>query len=124
MLGESFIIVDDDALLLEGGLQIVEPAGDLLFEHGAELGVDGVELLSGGEAIDGAFGDVGMLLALEPPYPLHEEFVEVGGKDGEESGALEEGDLGVFGELENAVVEIEPARFAVEIFFGGRCRGR
>ena len=43
----------------QGGLEIVEPAGDVLFEHGPEMGVDGVELLARREAVDGGLGDAG-----------------------------------------------------------------
>lgn len=47
------------------------------------------------------------------------EFVEVGGVDGEEFEAFDEGDIGAFGFLEDAVIKGEPAQVAVEegIFF-------
>ena len=92
----------------------------MLFEHWPEMGVDGLELFVGSEAVDSRLGDVGELLPLQPPYPLHEKLVEIGGKDRQVSGAFEKRNRLVLGKLEHAVIEIEPAYFAIEIFGGVR----
>ena len=90
----------------------------MLFEHRPEMGVDGVKLLVRGEAVDGRLGDAGELLALQPPYPLHEELVEVRGEDRQESDAFQEWKRFVLGEFQDAMIEIQPACFAIEILGG------
>ncbi len=50
----------------------------------------------------------------------HEEFVEVAGEDGEEVRPLQDRHGGVFGELEHALVERQPAQLAVEVAVVGQ----
>ena len=74
-----------------------------------------------GEHIGGCRADVGGNrqtggdAALETGDSHHEELVEVAGEDGEEVGALEQGQRLVFTELEYALVEREPTQLAVEV---------
>lgn len=105
---------DVDALLGEGGAhalvedaglhegQVVGDAGDLL-EHLARL-------QPGGAAHRDAGGDA----ALEAGDPHHEELVEVAREDREEPGALEQRDALVGGQLQDPLVELQPADLAVE----------
>jgi hypothetical protein len=108
----------------EAGLDFVEPDIDVGVDHAADAFIDGVELLLGSEAVDGKFGDTGVALALEAADALHEELVEVGGEDGAETNAFEERHIGIDGQFEDALIEIEPAKLAVEIErLGRRWRG-
>ena len=60
--------------------------------------------------------------ALQAGDAHHEELVEVAGEDGEEVGALEHRQRRVFGELEHALVERQPAQLAVEVAVFGQAR--
>ncbi len=57
--------------------------------------------------------------ALEPGHAHHEELVEVAGEDREEPRTLEQRLGVVLGELEHPLVELQPARLAVEEAAGG-----
>ena len=57
--------------------------------------------------------------AHQPGDPDHEELVQVRGEDGEEPHPLEQGRLVVFRELEDALVEQDPALLAVQVAVGG-----
>ena len=51
---------------------------------------------------------------LEARDAHHEELIEIVGDDGEIAGALEQWDVFIFRELEDAVVEREPGQLAIE----------
>ena len=55
-------------------------------------------------------------------HPHHEELVEVGGEDGEEPHPLEQRRLLVFRQLENALVEQDPALLPVQVAVRGQLR--
>jgi hypothetical protein len=48
----------------------------------------------------------------------HEELVEVGPEDRQELRAFEQGDVLVLGQLEHALVEVEPGELAVRVGHG------
>ena len=60
--------------------------------------------------------------AHQPGDPDHEELVQVGGEDGEEAHPLKQRDLIVFRELEDALVELDPALLPVQVAVGGKLR--
>ena len=60
--------------------------------------------------------------ALQPRDAHHEELVEIAREDRQEVGALEHRERGILGELEHALVEREPAQFAVEVPVVGQLR--
>ena len=66
------------------------------------------------QAAGRAHGDAGGNSTLEAGHANHEELVEVAGEDGEELGPLERGQGVVLGELEHALIEIEPGELAVQ----------
>jgi len=53
--------------------------------------------------------------AQQPGHPDHEELVQVGREDGEEPHAFQQRNRFVFGELEHALVEPEPAFLPVQV---------
>jgi hypothetical protein len=63
--------------------------------------------------------DPGVDLVVQARDADHEELVEVGGDDRAELHALEQRDALVLGQLEHALVELEPRQLAVEVQGGG-----
>ena len=103
-----------DALVVEGGQDLlVEDAGVPLHQL-ARLAPDRLEQLAGVHAAGGLDGDAGLDPPLQAGDPHHEELVEVAGEDGEEPGPLEQRQVGVLGELEHPAVEPQPRELAVE----------
>ena len=116
-------------LLLVGGClppQHLDPFGT---QRGAHLGVedlgaaqhqlvaacpDAIEHLARHQAAGGPHRDAGGDPPLEAGDPHHEELVEVAREDRQELGALEQRQLAVLGELEDALVEGEPGQLAVQ----------
>jgi hypothetical protein len=103
-----------DALFGEGGRHVLLEAGGVPGHQLARARPDHLQHLAGLEAGGGAGGDTGGDAALQAGDADHEELVEVAGEDREEVGALEDGSGRVLGEFEDALVEREPAAFAVE----------
>ncbi len=105
---------DADAVLLEGRPDAVVEGGRVTDLQAVGGLVDGGEHLGGGAADVRGDGEARGDAALEAGDADHEELVEVAGEDGEEVGALEDGQLGVLRQLEDAAVERQPAQLAVE----------
>jgi hypothetical protein len=103
-LSEVLPLAEEDAVRGEAGEDDVAEAVGLAIEHGEQFVA---ELLNEGALRLG-------LRDAEGEGALHEEFVEVGGEDGEELGALEEWSALVEGLGEDALVEVEPADIAVD----------
>ena len=110
------------ALLARGVLRVHEPdpvLGEARYELGPEaagdprpllrhdLG-DRVDLLVRAEAVGSASGSVGLDVVMESRQAHHEDLVQVGLPDRAELHALEQRDALVLGELQDAVVEVEP----------------
>ena len=80
----------------------------------------------GGEPVGPAGVDPGVDLVVQARDAHHEELVEVRGVDREELDALEQRRRLVLGQLEHAVVEVEPGQLAVHVQLGRvelrRCR--
>jgi hypothetical protein len=77
----------------------------------AELGGarrDPLDRLERRQPVGAARVDPGVDLVVQAGYPHHRELVEVGGVDREELDPLEQRDALVLGELEHALVEVEP----------------
>ncbi len=105
---------DSDAVLLEAGMQGLEPALHLPAQQDRDALVDERELLVGRQPVDGAGGDAGVALAVQAADALHEEFVEVVREDGQEPDAFQKRNAIVLGQLEHTLVEVEPTQLAVE----------
>ena len=69
---------------------------------------DGRELVLWTQAGHRWDGHAGCDAALEARYSHHEELVEVGAEDRKEVGAFKQEEVRVFGQLEDAQVEIKP----------------
>src|SRR5204863_6312258 len=74
---------------------------------------DSVDRLRRGQTVGAAGADPGLDLVVQTGDAHHEELVEVRRPDREELRALEQWDRLVLGELEHAVVEVEPRQLAV-----------
>ncbi len=80
----------------------------------AGLEPDPVKNLLGQQTRSCAYGDASGDAPLEPSNPNHEELIKVAGKNREEPHALEQGQVVILGEFENALVEPQPREFAVQ----------
>ena len=76
---------------------------------------DPAQRLGWGEAVRAAGVDPGVDLVVHAGDADHEELVEVGDEDGEELHPLHQRQRLVAGELEDAVVELEPGQLAVDV---------
>jgi len=72
-----------------------------------------VELFLHGEAVDGQLSDLGQPLPLQSADALHKEFVEVRPEDGQESHALQQRHILIQRQIEHALIEVEPGKFAI-----------
>jgi len=100
-------------LLLEDTRLFGDERADALEQFGVQLAGHLAGHLRHGDAR----GDA----ALQTGDADHEELVEVGGEDREELGALDQGDATrVLRQVEDPVVEVEPALFAVEVAVDGQ----
>ena len=104
---------DDDAGVGEAGADVF-PGALLLAHQDAGFGFDFGKLLRGGSPVLGGGGEAGLGLADQAGDAHGVEFVEVGGGDGDEAQAFEQGMARVFGLLDDAAVEGEPGEFAVD----------
>ena len=73
-----------------------------------------LEHLARGEPAGGPHGDPRRNATLQPRDTDHEELVQVAGKDREEVCSLEDGQVGILSEFEDALVEGEPGDFAIQ----------
>ncbi len=103
-----------DLLLVERRLQIAAPELGLVRGELRHPPADLEERLSRRPAVGRADTQTRGSLALEPCNANHEELVEVRREDGAELQALEQGDVLVLSELEDARVEVEPGELPVE----------
>ena len=120
LAGQLLPAQDLDALAGEGGLDLVREDGRVPARQQAGLGQGVLQQLLGGQA-DGVLDRE---TRCQPPHqagdPDLEELVQVGGEDGEEADALEQGDLIVLGQFEDALVELYPALLPVEVPVSGQ----
>ncbi len=103
-----------DALVREGGGDVLVVAGGVPGHQLAGAGPDHLQHLARLEAGGGAGGDAGGDPALEAGHPDHEELVQVAGEDREEVRAFQQGCVRVLGQLQDPLVEGEPAALPVE----------
>ncbi len=90
------------------------PALLLLVGQLGHEAVDAVELLCRGQTVLARRIDAGDHLAAQARHAHHVEFIEVGGRDGQEPQALQQRMPLVLRLLEHPAVEMEPGEFAVE----------
>ena len=101
-------------LLGECGQDMVDDVVRVFVLQAMRLFADGAELLAWAQTAWRGDGDAGVDAAFEAGHADHEEFVEVGGEDCAEIGAFEQGNVFVLRELEDTLVEFQPAELAVE----------
>jgi hypothetical protein len=106
--------VDGDSGVGEGRSELVAPQVRLHSDEGPDACPDFLEHVLGSPPVGGAHREAGCSLAGEAGDPDHEELVEVRGEDRTELDALEERDVRIGGELEDARVEVEPRELAIE----------
>src|SRR5947209_9455154 len=92
---------------------VAELAGMAVVELTDPLG-DPLERLDGRQPVGAAGVDPCLHLVVHAGHPHHEELVQVGDEDGEELEPLEQWQRVVLGQLEDAVVEVEPRELAVD----------
>ena len=80
----------------------------------AHAGGDPLEHLGRRQTVRPAGVDPRLELIVHPGDADHEELVEVGDEDGQELQPLDQGDRLVLGQLQHAVVEVQPGQLAVE----------
>ncbi len=113
-------VLDVDARIVELGLhEAVEAEGVPVLELESRP-IDVGEDIRRRPPDVGRHGEARDDAPLEARDPHHEELVEVRGEDREEVDALEERHGGVLRELENALVEAQPAHLAVEVALDGQ----
>jgi hypothetical protein len=112
--GRVFGPDDDDALTLEGGLKLFDPATMLRRRELVRAARHGRERLGGGQPVRPGANLSGCELTLEPGDAHHEELVEVRAHDGEELHSLEQRDGRIQRLFENAPIELEPRELAVD----------
>ncbi|GAA3505922.1 hypothetical protein GCM10019016_130360 [Streptomyces prasinosporus] len=103
-----------DALLREGGGDVLVVAGGVPGHQLAGAGPDHLQHLARLEAGGGAGGHAGGYAPLEAGHPDHEELVQVAGEDREEVRPLQQRGLGILGQFEHPLVERQPTALAVE----------
>lgn len=104
-----------DAVTLQAGGQLLAPAGVLVIDHAADALLNRAQSFGGGKPIGAGTEDAGFDLLLESGDADFKEFVEVGTGDAKEFEALEQRDGRVEGFFENALVEFQPAQFAIDV---------
>ncbi len=102
-------------------LELFEEAAVLVRRHAVNAGGNSIELLADRHA-----GRVGgrILLVLDELQSTdadHEEFVEIAGADRQELQSFEQGNVRVVRFVQNALIELQPAEFTIEI--ARRCVG-
>ena len=101
-------------LIGERRQDMVDDVVRVLVLQAVGLFADGAELLARAQTARRGDGDAGVDAALEAGHADHEELVEVRGEDRAEIGAFEQRNVFVLGKLEDTLVELQPAEFAVE----------
>ena len=112
------VTVEADAFGGEAGADFLTPASVLVCDETADAMGDGGELLCGGKAVGSGGLRAGLHDLFEPGHADLEEFVEVGRDDAEEFEALEERGGGIFGLIEDALVEFQPTQLAIDKILG------
>ena len=106
---------DADPVLLQRRPQY---PGEAAVQAGVELQhprLDRVDLLPGCKSIGTAGVDSRVELVEQPCHSDHEELVQVGGIDRAEPDPLQQWHLRILRQFENALIEVEPGKLAVEI---------
>ena len=117
--GQLLPAQDLDALGSQSGLDLVREDSRVPARQQAGLGQGVLQQLLGGPA-DGVLDrEARRHSPHQAGDPDLEELVQVGGEDGQEADALEQGDLLVLGQFKDALVELDPAVLPVEVPVGG-----
>ncbi len=112
--GELVPAQQHDLFLREVGKDVVEDVVRVLILQPMRLFADGAQLLPRAQSGGGRHRDAGVDAALQTGDAHHEEFVEVVREDRGEACAFDDRQILVLGELKDALVEFQPAEFAVE----------
>jgi hypothetical protein len=93
----------------------------LLLGHQGICGGNGFgKLLRRGAAVDGQFFDPPLLLAPQTGHAHHEKFVKICARNGQKTKAFQKRVRGIGGFFEDALVEFQPGKLAIEIAAGGQ----
>ena len=103
-----------DALLGQGGQQVPGQQRRCRLHLGPNLNGDAGQLFAWTEPIRGRVDQRRFELLVQPGDPDHEELVLVGGVDGQELQALEQGIAAVEGLAQHPLVERQPGHLPVE----------
>jgi len=95
-------------------IEKVQPTLVLLAHQVGSSGAHAIKLFSRRQPVLRDFRHILAYLCGKAGHPNHEEFIQVVAGNGQEAEPLEQGVIGVAGFHEDAVVEAEPAQFAVE----------
>ena len=112
--GEIGPCTDRDAVRTEGRLDVFEEDRLLTGRQLSHTQHHTVELTRWRESVGQRNRHTRRLLIAHGGHPDLEELVEVGREDGEELGPLEQRHTRFGGHAQNALVEVEPAQFAVD----------
>ena len=112
---EVVMVEEKDSLPLESRADVNRPAPLVLLECRQQLSADLVELFRGSHPVGRSLDHSRKLLLTQSGHPDHEELVEVAGEDRHELRSLQQKPGVVVGLLENALVELQPAEFAVQV---------
>ena len=114
---------DGDALLDQGGADLVLEHAGMPCHQVVGDQRDVFENLARFQTGGGAHGQAGRDTALEAGHADHEELVEVAGEDGQIAGAFQQRLRLVGGQLQDALVELQPGDLTVEEAVLGQCLG-
>ena len=118
LVAERLAADDADAVLGQRGQQLGAQAARLALEVAQDPLADRVEHLRRRAPVGARLGDARVDLVVHAGDADHEELVEVRRVDRGELHALEQRDRRVLGELEHALVEVQPRELAVEVQVG------
>jgi hypothetical protein len=109
------IIHDAHTCFLEGGKDLLPQMVLSRLDELANLFMNGIQLLFGGQAIGTAFHYATLHLSLKAGHSNHEELFEVGTEDGEKFHTLQQWIVRVFRLLQDSFLEGKKAEFPVNV---------
>ena len=116
---DVLVQAQEDAFFFESGQELLAQTLERLAEHAAHLFADGGKLIARRHAVGaGADGDARSDFLLQAADADHEEFVEVGSEDGQELDPLQQRHGAIERFFENATIELQPAKLAIDVQAG------
>ena len=103
-----------NAVLLQGGLDLLRKAGGLIGQHRRHRLANRRQLLNGRQTVQRTRHHTGGNLTLQTAHPLHEELVEVRREDAQKAHALQQRRPLVECFVQHPPVELQPAQLSVD----------